>query len=165
MRSTGEVMGIADSFGAAFAKAQLAAGNGLPLAGTVMLTVNDHDKPTCADLARRFHAMGFGLVATTGTARYLRDLGVPCEPVKKVSEGRPHGIDLLVNGDVQLLINTPLGKRSQKDDYSLRQVAITQRVPYTTTMSAARAACDAILSLRGQPQTVRSVQEWQGDIR
>src|SRR5450830_736230 len=165
MRSTGEVMGIADSLGAAFAKAQLAAGNGLPLAGTVMLTVNDHDKPTCADLARRFHAMGFGLVATTGTAKYLRDLGVPCEPVKKVSEGRPHGIDLLVNGDVQLLINTPLGKRSQKDDYSLRQAAITQRVPYTTTMSAARAACDAILSLRGQAQTVRSVQEWQGDIR
>jgi carbamoyl-phosphate synthase large subunit len=165
MRSTGEVMGIADSFGAAFAKAQLAAGNGLPLKGTVMLTVNDHDKPTCADLARRFHAMGFGLVATTGTARYLRELGVPCEPVKKVSEGRPHGIDLLVNGDVQLLINTPLGKRSQKDDYSLRQAAITQRVPYTTTMSAARAACDAILALRGQAQTVRSVQEWQGDIR
>jgi carbamoyl-phosphate synthase large subunit len=117
-----------------------------------------------AAIARRFHAMGFRLVATTGTARYLRDLGVPCAPVKKVSEGRPHGIDLLVNGDVQLLINTPLGKRSQKDDYSLRQAAITHKVPYTTTMSAASAACDAILSLRNRPQTVRSVQEWQADI-
>ena len=163
MRSTGEVMGIANSFGAAFAKAQLAAGNGLPLEGTVMMTVNDHDKLTSAAIARRFHAMGFRLVATTGTARYLRELGVPCQPVKKVSEGRPHGIDLLVNGEVQLLINTPLGKRSQKDDYSLRQAAITHRVPYTTTMSAANAACDAILSLRSQQQTVRSVQEWQAD--
>ena len=164
MRSTGEVMGIADSFGAAFAKAELAAGNGLPLDGMVMLTVNDHDKPKVVEIAKRFHAMGFGLVATTGTARYIREHGVPCDAVKKVSEGRPNGIDLLVNGEVQLLVNTPLGKRSQKDDYSLRQVAITQRVPYTTTLSAASAATDAIQSLREQPKTVRSVQEWLGDI-
>ncbi|MBI2409212.1 MAG: carbamoyl-phosphate synthase large subunit [Gemmatimonadetes bacterium] len=164
MRSTGEVMGIADAFGTAFAKAELAAGNGLPLQGTVMLTVNDHDKPKAVEIARRFHTMGFGVVATTGTARYLRERGVPCEAVKKVSEGRPNGIDLLVNGQVQLLVNTPLGKRSQKDDYSLRQVAITQRVPYTTTLSAASAASDAIQSLRERPKSVRSVQEWLADI-
>jgi carbamoyl-phosphate synthase large subunit len=164
MRSTGEVMGIADTFGAAFAKAELAAGNGLPLDGMVMLTVNDHDKPKVVEIAKRFHAMGFGLVATTGTARYIREHGVPCDSVKKVSEGRPNGIDLLVNGEVQLLVNTPLGKRSQKDDYSLRQVAITQRVPYTTTLSAASAATDAIQSLRDKPKTVRSVQEWLADI-
>jgi len=164
MRSTGEVMGIANSFGAAFAKAELAAGNGLPLDGMVMLTVNDHDKPKVVEIAKRFHAMGFGLVATTGTARYIREHGVPCDAVKKVSEGRPNGIDLLVNGEVHLLVNTPLGKRSQKDDYSLRQVAITQRVPYTTTLSAASAATDAIQSLREKPKTVRSVQEWLADI-
>ena len=164
MRSTGEVMGIADAFGTAFAKAELAAGNGLPLEGMVMLTVNDHDKPLAVKIAQRFHDMGFGLVATTGTARYLRERGVPCDAVKKVSEGRPNGIDLLVNGEVHLLINTPLGKRSQKDDYSLRQVAITQRVPYTTTLSAASAASDAIQSLRDHPKTVRSVQEWLADI-
>ncbi|MBM3908740.1 MAG: carbamoyl-phosphate synthase large subunit [Gemmatimonadetes bacterium] len=164
MRSTGEVMGIADAFGTAFAKAQLAAGNGLPLEGMVMLTVNDHDKPKAVDIAQRFHAMGFGVMATTGTARFLRERGVPCDAVKKVSEGRPNGIDLLVNGEVQLLVNTPLGKRSQKDDYSLRQAAITQRVPYTTTLSAASAASDAIQSLRERPKTVRSVQEWLADI-
>ena len=161
MRSTGEVMGISDSFGSAFAKAQLSAGNGLPLEGTVMLTVNDHDKPNAAVIARRFHEMGFNLVATSGTARYLREHGVPCAVVAKVSEGRPHGIDKMVSGEVQLLINTPLGKRSQKDDYSMRQAAITQRVSYTTTLSGASAACDAIRSLRTQKQTVRSLQEWQ----
>ncbi len=164
MRSTGEVMGIADSFGTAFAKAQISAGNGLPLAGQVMLTVNDYDKPAATVIARRFHAMGFGLVATTGTARYLREHGVPCEPVKKVAEGRPNGVDLMVNREVQLLVNTPLGKRSAKDDYSLRQSAITHRVPYTTTLSAASAACDAIESLRTREKTVRSVQEWLADI-
>ncbi len=164
MRSTGEVMGIADAFGTAFAKAELAAGNGLPLEGMVMLTVNDHDKPAAVKIGQRFHEMGFGLVATTGTARYLRERGVPCDAVKKVSEGRPNGIDLLVNGDVHLLINTPLGKRSQKDDYSLRQVAITQRVPYTTTLSAASAASDAIEALRTREHSVRSLQEWLADI-
>ena len=164
MRSTGEVMGIADSFGTAFAKAQIAAGNGLPLEGQVMLTVNDNDKPAATVIARRFHAMGFGLVATTGTARYLREHGVPCEPVKKVAEGRPNGVDLMVNREVQLLVNTPLGKRSAKDDYSLRQSAITHRVPYTTTLWAASSACDAIESLRTREKTVRSVQEWLADI-
>ncbi|MHB1095343.1 MAG: carbamoyl-phosphate synthase large subunit [Gemmatimonadaceae bacterium] len=164
MRSTGEVMGIADAFGTAFAKAQISAGNGLPLAGQVMLTVNDNDKPAATVIARRFHTMGFGLVATTGTARYLREHGVPCEPVKKVAEGRPNGVDLMVNRDVQLLVNTPLGKRSAKDDYSLRQSAITHRVPYTTTLSAASAACDAIESLRTREKSVRSVQEWLADI-
>jgi carbamoyl-phosphate synthase large subunit len=130
----------------------------------VMITVNDHDKPKAVELAQRFHDMGFGLVATTGTAKYLRDRGVPCDAVKKVSEGHLNGIDLLLNGDVHLLINTPLGKRSQKDDYSLRQVAISQRVPYTTTLSAASAASDAIQSLRTRPKSVRSVQEWLADI-
>jgi carbamoyl-phosphate synthase large subunit len=165
MRSTGEVMGVADSFGTAFAKAELAAGNGLPLSGNVFVTVNDIDKPNAVGIARRFHEMGFGILATDGTARYLRERGVPCDLVHKVSVARPNGIDLIKNDQVQLLINTPLGKRAQKDDYSLRQAAIANRIAYTTTLSAANAACDAILSLRSRSSTVMSIQEWQEMIK
>ena len=160
MRSTGEVMGIADSFGSAYAKAQLAADNALPLTGAIFVTVNDSDKPTVTPIARRFHEMGFVLYATDGTARYLRGLGVPTRTVRKVHEGSPHGVDLIVNGEVQLLINTPLGKHAQYDDYRLRQAAIAHRVSYTTTMSAAAAACDAILALKSRTPSVRSLQEW-----
>jgi carbamoyl-phosphate synthase large subunit len=165
MRSTGEVMGISDSFGIAFAKAQLAADNALPLEGAIFLTVNDPDKATVTPIARRFHDMGFALYATDGTARYLRGRGIPARPVRKVHEGRPNGIDLMVNGEVQLLINTPLGKHAQYDDYMLRQTAIAQRVSYTTTMSAASAACDAILALRSRKASVRSLQEWHDELR
>ena len=161
MRSTGEVMGISDTFGTAFAKAQISAGNALPQEGRVMMTVNDHDKPAAAELAKRFHALGFTIVATEGTARYLEGQGIPAERVHKVSGGRPHGIDLMVNGDLQLLVNTPLGKRAQKDDDSLRQAAIANRIPYTTTLSAASAACSAVESMRTEPAAVKSLQEWQ----
>jgi carbamoyl-phosphate synthase large subunit len=161
MRSTGEVMGIADSFGSAFAKSQIAASNELPLSGAVLITVNDPDKPTVTPIARRFHEMGFEIVATSGTSRYLRGRGVPSRLVLKVHEGRPNCYDLLVNGEVQLLINTPLGKHSQIDDYRLRQGAIVHHVSYTTTMSAASAASDAILALRSRAPNVRSLQEWQ----
>jgi carbamoyl-phosphate synthase large subunit len=164
MRSTGEVMGIDDSFGAAFAKSQIAASNGLPLSGTVLVTVNDSDKPTVTPIARRFHEMGFKIFATVGTARYLRGRGVPAQTVLKIHEGRPNCYDLMVNGDVQLLINTPLGKHSQIDDYRLRQAAIVHRVSYTTTMSAASAASDAILALRSRAKEVRCLQEWQARI-
>jgi carbamoyl-phosphate synthase large subunit len=160
MRSTGEVMGIADSFGAAFGKAQLAADNGLPQSGAVFITVNDHDKPTVTPIARRFHELGFQLLATEGTRRYLQARGIPSTRIHKVHEGRPNGIDLAVNGELQLLINTPLGKHAQRDDYTLRQAAIAHRVPYTTTLSAASAACDAILALRSRLPAVRSLQEW-----
>jgi carbamoyl-phosphate synthase large subunit len=164
MRSTGEVMGISDSFGSAFAKSQIAASNGLPLSGTVLITVNDPDKGTVTPIARRFHEMGFTILATAGTARYLRGRGVPSRAVLKVHEGRPNCLDMIVNGDIQLLINTPLGKHSQIDDYRLRQAAIVHRVSYTTTMSAASAASDAILSLRSRKASVRSLQEWQALI-
>ena len=164
MRSTGEVMGVAQEFGSAFARAQIGAGNALPTSGTVFLTVNDHDKPAAADLARRFHGMGFGIKATHGTASYLRERGVPCDSVHKVSVARPHGIDLIKNGGVQLLVNTPLGQRAQKDDESLRQAAISHRIAYTTTLSAATAACDAIEALAGRTPEVRSIQEWQAQL-
>ena len=140
MRSTGEVMGIADSFGMAFAKAQISADGALPLSGSIFVTVNDHDKANVVPIVRRFHGLGFRVFATEGTARYLRARGVPAERVLKVHEGRPNAIDLLVSGQIQLLINTPLGKLSQQDDYAIRQAALQHRVPYTTTLSGASAA-------------------------
>jgi carbamoyl-phosphate synthase large subunit len=165
MRSTGEVMGISNSFGSAFAKAQLAADNALPLSGAVFITVNDSDKPTVTPIAHHFHEMGFEIYATPGTARYLRGRGIQAKEVFKVHEGHPHGIDLIVNGQVQLLINTPLGKHAQRDDYTLRQAAIANRVSYTTTLSAAAAARDAILSLRSRRPSIRALQEWHEDLR
>jgi carbamoyl-phosphate synthase large subunit len=160
MRSTGEAMGLADSFGMAFAKAQIAADGSLPLEGAIFVTVNDHDKATVLPIARRFHELGFRILATEGTERYLRGRGVPAERVMKVHEGRPNAIDLIVSGDVHLLINTPLGKFTQADDYAIRRAALVHRVPYTTTMSAASAACDAIIALRSRTGSVRSLQEW-----
>ncbi len=165
MRSTGEVMGIADSFGMAFAKAQASADGELPLEGTVFVTVNDHDKATVVPIARRFQELGFRLVATAGTARYLRQRGILAERVLKVYEGRPNAIDLMVSGKIQLLVNTPLGKLTQHDDYSLRRTALVHGVPYTTTMSAASAACDAIIALKSRRGEVRSLQEWHALAR
>ena len=164
MRSTGEVMGVASTFGTAFAKAQLAADNRLPSEGTLLLTVNDFDKDAVTPIARRFHEMGFSLLGTEGTAKHLRGRGIPISRVFKVHEGRPHGIDLILNGDVQMLINTPFGKHAQQDDYTLRQAAIAHGVAYTTTLSAANAACDAILSMRSRPPSVRSLQEWHAEL-
>ena len=165
MRSTGEVMGIADSFGMAFAKAQISADGALPLEGSVFVTVNDHDKASVVPIARRFHALGFRVLGTEGTARYLRARGIPTERVLKVYEGRPNAIDLLVSGRIQLLINTPLGKLTQQDDYAIRRAALQHRVPYTTTLSAASAACDAIIALRSRAGEVRPLQEWHALAR
>ncbi|HUQ99012.1 MAG TPA: ATP-grasp domain-containing protein, partial [Gemmatimonadaceae bacterium] len=164
MRSTGEVMGISDSFGSAFGKAQLAADNQLPESGAIFITVNDSDKRDVTPIARRFHEMGFKLYATSGTASHLRGRGIPTETVLKIYQGRPNGVDLMLNGEVKLLINTPLGKESQRDDYTMRQAAIGHRVAYTTTLSAANAACDAILSLRSRAPSVLSLQEWHARI-
>ncbi len=164
MRSTGEVMGVADSFGTAFGKAQMAADNRLPDTGTVFITVNAFDKDAATPIAQRFHDMGFKLVATEGTQIHLTEQGIPVERVMKVHEGRPNGIDLILNGDVQMLINTPYGKHAQKDDYTLRQAAIAHSVAYTTTISAASAASHAILSLRSNAPSVRSIQEWHSDL-
>jgi carbamoyl-phosphate synthase large subunit len=159
MRSTGEVMGLDESFGMAFAKAEISAGAPLPTEGTLVLTVNDRDKATVTPIARRFHDLGFRILATEGTSRYLRARGIPAERVFKVGEGRPHILDLLVSGEIALLINTPLGKKSQFDDYAMRRGAITRKVPYCTTMSAASAACDAVIALRWRNRQVRSLQE------
>jgi carbamoyl-phosphate synthase large subunit len=160
MRSTGEVMGIDEDFGTAFLKSQIAADNALPSDGAVFFTVNDSDKPTAAKLARRFHDLGFSVYATSGTAAFFRNEGVPVTSVLKVHEGRPHGVDMILNGEIQLLVNTPLGKHAQVDDEKLRQAAITNRVPYTTTLTAANAAVEAIVARRQREPGVRSLQEW-----
>jgi carbamoyl-phosphate synthase large subunit len=160
MRSTGEVMGIDDDFGMAFLKSQIAADNALPREGAVFFTVNDADKPAAARLAARFHELGFTVCATSGTAAYFRTQGIPVTSVLKVHEGRPHGVDMILNGEVQLLVNTPLGKHAQVDDEKLRQAAISNRVPYTTTLTAASAAVEAIAARRTREPGVRSLQEW-----
>jgi carbamoyl-phosphate synthase large subunit len=160
MRSTGECMGFDDSFGMAFAKAQASAGNHLPEdGGTLIVTVNDGDKPTVTPILRRFHDMGFEILATGGTREYLTRLGVPSRRIYKVGEGRPHIVDAIVSGEVDLLINTPLGKKSQFDDYAMRRAAISYNIPYLTTMSATSAACDALLALKTRAHRVTSLQE------
>ncbi|NCG31876.1 MAG: carbamoyl-phosphate synthase large subunit [Proteobacteria bacterium] len=159
MRSTGGVMGFDDSFGMAFAKAQISAGNDLPEVGNLIVTVNDADKATVTPILRRFHDLGFTIMATKGTQDYLQRLGVPSERVYKVGENRPNIVDHIVTGDVALLINTPLGKTSQYDDYAMRRAAITYKVPYLTTMSATSAALDALIALKSRAREVCSIQE------
>jgi len=162
MRSTGEAMGVDDSLGMAFAKAQVSAGNRLPEGEdglSVIVTVNDRDKPTVTPLVRRLVDLGFVVHATGGTRRHFEQLGIPCQPIYKVGQGRPHIVDRIVSGQVSLLINTPLGKKSQYDDYAMRRAAIAHGVPYLTTMSATRAAVDALTAMRTRRPEVLSIQE------
>ncbi|MGH9381516.1 MAG: carbamoyl-phosphate synthase large subunit [Thermoanaerobaculia bacterium] len=159
MKSTGEVMGVGRRFGPAFAKAWIAAGNSLPLGGTVFLTVNDRDKPALVPLARRFAELGFRLVATKGTAEALAAAGLAVEPVLKVHEGRPHVVDGLINGDIQLAVNTPLGRESHIDDTVIRKTALKYKIPVITTLSGAHAAAEGIAALQGESLTVRPLQD------
>ncbi|OGO06108.1 MAG: carbamoyl phosphate synthase large subunit, partial [Chloroflexi bacterium RBG_13_56_8] len=165
MRSTGEVMGMDESFGMAYAKAQMAAGNALPTSGRVFVSVNDRDKPRMIPIIRKLSSMGFALLCTAGTAAALRAAGLEVTEVLKVSEGRPNGVDFIINGEVDLVINTPLGGRSFSDEHVLRQVAIAHGVPVLTTLSAAQAAALAIAALRAGRLDVVSLQEyWRSRI-
>jgi carbamoyl-phosphate synthase large subunit len=148
MRSTGEVMGVADNFGEAFAKAQLAAGQVLPARGTIFLSVNDRDKANVADAARRFVDLGFKIVATHGTADVLEEAGMKVERVFKVKEGRPNVVDLIKGERIQLIINSPHGVEPWFDEKAIRRAAINARVPTITTLSAARAAVEGIPALQ-----------------
>jgi carbamoyl-phosphate synthase large subunit len=159
MRSTGEVMGVADEFGPAFAKASFGAGIKLPVEGTAFLTVNDRDKPQLLPAAAALVAMGFRLVATGGTATYLVDNGLPCDRVYKVLEGRPNAVDMMKNGEIHLVINTPLGQASYFDEKALRTTATQRGIPLITTISGGHAMVEAIRSLREGPMTVRTLQE------
>mgnify|MGYP001821132925 CR=1 FL=1 len=166
MRSTGEVMGIDDSFAMAFAKAAKGTGNAVPVkGGSLVVSVNDRDKPTATAIIRRLFDMGFEILATKGTHQYLSSLGIASSRIFKVGEGRPNIVDRIVSGEVGLLINTPLGKKSQYDDYAMRRAAITHNVPYLTTMSAANAACDALIALRSRIPEVRAIQDRIAGIR
>jgi carbamoyl-phosphate synthase large subunit len=153
MKSTGEVMGAADNFGEAFAKAQISAGQRLPTEGTVFVSVTDHDKPQVAEVARRFVDMGFKLVATHGTADVLEQAGLATERVFKVKEGRPHVVDLIKGERIRLIINTPHGPDPYFDEKAIRRAAVTAHIPTITTLSAARAAAEGIAALqRGETQ-------------
>ena len=158
MRSTGEVMGVADNFGEAFAKAQIAAGQTLPRTGTVFLSVNEPDKRTVAAVARRFINLGFKLVATHGTADILEDAGVHVERVFAVGEGRPNVVDLLKGDRIQLVVNTPRGHDRVFDEQALRRAAVLARIPAITTLAAARAAADGIEALQKGQLNVESLQ-------
>ena len=160
MRSTGEVMGLSKTFGMAFAKSQLGGGVTLPSKGKVFISVKEAHKPLMAELARTLIDLGFTIIATGGTTRYLREQGLEVEYVKKVHEGRPHIVDAMKNGDVQLVFNTTAGKQALQDSYSLRRTALTQKIPYFTTATAARAAVAAIVDLSKSDYAVRSLQDY-----
>ncbi|AFL88273.1 carbamoyl-phosphate synthase large subunit [Terriglobus roseus DSM 18391] len=159
MRSTGEVMGVAETFGEAFAKAQIAAGQNLPTKGTVFLSVNDHDKETLVPLAKQFVEMGFHLVATHGTADVLSTAGLQVERVHKVKEGRPNVVDFIKGERIQLIVNTPRGQDTFFDEKAIRRAAVLARIPTITTVAAARAAAEGIASLQGGSVTVYNLQE------
>ncbi len=159
MRSTGEVMGHAGRFGHAFAKACIAAGEPLPTEGTVLITVNDFDKASAGKIARDLQQLGFGLMATSGTAKWLDMIGLPCEAVNKVSEGSPHVVDAIAEGRVDLVISTPLGFTAFADGQAIRAAAIAHNVPLLTTLSAAAAAVTGIRALIDKDLTVRGIQE------
>ncbi|HBU26742.1 MAG TPA: carbamoyl phosphate synthase large subunit, partial [Synechococcales bacterium UBA8138] len=150
MRSTGEVMGTAPSFGMAYAKAELAAGEVLPIAGTVFLSTHDRDKQALGAIAIDLAAQGFALVATAGTAKHLRAEGLEVTTVLKVHEGRPNVEDAIRSGEIQLIINTPIGRQATHDDRYLRRAALDYQVPTVTTLAGARAAVAAVAALQGQ---------------
>ena len=159
MRSTGEVMGTARSFGLAYAKAELAAGEALPTGGTVFLSTHDRDKPALVPVAQRLSELGFRLVATEGTARSLRESGLAVESILKVHEGRPNIEDAIRSGEIQLVINTPVGRQAAHDDRYLRRAAIDYAVPAVTTLAGARAAVEAIAALQDETLPVNALQD------
>ncbi len=158
MRSTGEVMGHASSFGHAFVKSQASAGSPLPEAGTVFISVNDFDKPVVAKIARDLEKLGFALVATDGTSRWLNQVGIKTGRINKLSQGRPHIIDAMQDGEVDLVINTPLGSQAHEDGVAIRSRAYALGIPIVTTMSAAAATVQGIKRMSEKPLSVRSLQ-------
>ena len=163
MKSTGEVMGGASTFGQAFAKAMIGSGVHLPLSGTVFISVNNHDKPAVVQIARDLREIGFSLVATRGTANYLRAHGLDVEIVFKVNEGRPHVGDEILNNKIQMVINTPLGRESFFDDRTVRRIAMMHGVPSITTLTGAGASVNAIKALHSESLTVRALQEYHAE--
>jgi len=158
MRSTGEVMGWDDDFSTAFLKSQIAVGSEPPQLGTVFISVKDSDKAGILAPAGELLALGFRLIATSGTAKYLAEHGIAVEPVNKVIEGQPHIVDAMINGQVQLVFNTTEGAQALKDSFTIRTTALTQKIPYYTTLAAARASVQAIAIARTRPLDVQPLQ-------
>ncbi|MFC1544642.1 carbamoyl-phosphate synthase large subunit [Gemmatimonadota bacterium] len=164
MRSTGEVLGMSDDFGFSFFKAQDAAGQRLPSSGTVLFTVTDSDKSGALEVARELKALGFAIKATGGTQAYFANHGIEAEMIRKIHEGRPNIEDAIKNGEIQLVINTPIGRRGAVDDSYIRKAAIRNRVPYITTTAAAMAAAKGIASSRKGEGILKSLQEFHREI-
>ena len=162
MRSTGEVLGLGADFATAFAKSQLGAGATLPASGTAFVSVRDSDKPRILEPVRRLVDLGFTIMATAGTRRYLSGQGIDCTPVNKVQEGRPHIVDAMKNGEVQLVFNTTDGARAMVDSKSLRRSALTHKIPYYTTLARSVAAAKGIEAFLSGPLEVRSLQHYLG---
>jgi carbamoyl-phosphate synthase large subunit len=163
MRSTGEVMGIDTTMGMAYAKSQIAAGNRVPTEGTVFLSLNDRDKGLMGGLGKELSDLGFRIIATEGTAASLRGQGIDVEEVYKVGERRPHVVDRMINGDIDWIINTPMGVESKSDEKAIRRTALERGLPTMTTLAAARAAILGIRAMRKGAGTVRSLQEYHAD--
>ena len=159
MHSTGEVMGMGDSFPDAYLKSQLGSGQKLPQKGTVFLSVNDRDKPLLTDVARMFADLGFELLATRGTAKLLKEHGLDVEVVNKVYEGRPNIVDRIVNNEIALVVNTASGKNTARDSKSIRHAALTYGIAYCTTVAGAKATATAI-AMRRTDVHVESLQEY-----
>jgi carbamoyl-phosphate synthase large subunit len=164
MRSTGEVLGMADSFGLAFYKSQQAAGSSLPTEGTVLITIADRDKAAIVEVVRRFKELGFTVMATSGTRDFLAQHGLDSQHVLKIYEGRPHIVDALKNKEIHLIINTPMGKLSEMDDSYIRKAAIKYKIPYITTTTAAMAATIGIAAIKKGRADVKSLQDYHAGI-
>jgi carbamoyl-phosphate synthase large subunit len=164
MKSTGEVLGIASSFGMAYWKAQEAV-NRLPTEGTVLITVSEADRPAVVEVAAQFAKLGFKIKTTEGTGAFLASRGILSEPILKEHEGRPNITDAIMNKEIQLVINTPAGKLSRYDDSYIRKAAIKYRVPYITTLAAARAAAKGITAFREGKAEIKSLQSYHADIK
>ncbi|MCK4998674.1 MAG: carbamoyl-phosphate synthase large subunit, partial [Anaerohalosphaera sp.] len=160
MKSTGEVMGIDADFGSAYAKSQAAAKNAIPLSGKVFFSVKDKDKPPLPLMAKTLASLGFSLIATKGTAAYLKEHDIEVEVVNKVTEGRPHCVDLIKNKEIDMIINTVTGAKAQKDSFSLRAAALQNQVAYTTTIAGAKAAINAIEITLKEKTNIKSLQEY-----
>jgi len=160
MKSTGEVMGIDDDFGLAFGKSQTACGNKIPLSGKIFISLKDKDKPPSVPIVKKLLELGLSVIATRGTAKYLKEHGIDVEVINKVTEGRPHIVDLIKNKEIHFIINTVSGSQAQKDSFSIRQSAIQYRIPFTTTISGASAVVNAIEKLKTREIHIKSIQEY-----
>ncbi len=165
MKSTGEVMGIDSNFGIAFAKAQFGVGFNLPMSGNVFLSVRDRDKPALIPVARKLVALGFEILATKGTSNYLESKGIPNKKVNKIREGRPHVVDHIKNGEIQLVINTSMGKKTVSDSYKIRRATLLYNIPYATTIPGASALAEGIAALQKDDWGVLHIQEYHSEHR